>query len=68
MKNLIKEIKEYTIKKNQTVLFVNRYKYELKSLYLKNLNNKRIKGEYPTIYKYFYKLVKSNFCITFIII
>ena len=63
VKNLAEEIRGYTVGKNWTASFVNRYKHELKSLYLKSIDNKRVKGEYPAAYKYFYELVKSNFIL-----
>ena len=68
IKNLIKEIREYTIEKNQIVSFVYRYKNKLKSLYLKSINNKYIKSKFIFIYKLFYKLVKFFFYITLLII
>ena len=58
VKNLAEEIRGCTIGKNWTASFVERYKYELKSLYLKSIDNKRIKGEYSPAYKHFYQLVK----------
>ena len=63
IKNLIEEIREYTIEKNQIVSFVYKYKNKLKSLYLKNINNKYTKGEFSPIYKLFYKLVKFLFVL-----
>ena len=63
IKNLIEEIRGYTIEKNQIVSFVYRHKNKLKSLYLKSINNKYTKSKYIPIYKLFYKLIKSLFVL-----
>jgi predicted phage-related endonuclease len=62
VKNLAEEIRGCAVRKNWTAAFVERHKHELKSLYLKSIDNKRVKGEYPPVYKYFYKLVKLFLC------
>jgi len=54
VKNLAEEIRGYAVRKNWTALFVDRHKHELKSLYLKSIDNQRVKGEYPPTYKLFY--------------
>ena len=59
IKNLTEEIRGCTIGKNWTASFVYRHKNKLKSLYLKSINNKHTKGEFPPVYKLFYELVKS---------
>ena len=63
IKNLIEEIREYTIEKNLIVSFVYRYKNKLKRLYLKSINNKYTKDKYIPIYKLFYKLIKYLFVL-----
>ena len=65
VKNLAKEIRGYAIGKNQIASFIRRYENELKSLYLKSINNKRIKSEFPPIYKLFYRLVKCYFLLLY---
>ena len=44
-----------------------RHEEELKSLYLKSIDNKRIKGEYTPVYELFYKLVEFFFFFSNII-
>ena len=54
VKNLAEEIRGQAVGKNWVASFVGRYKAELKSVYLKSIDNKRVKGEFPTAYKVFY--------------
>jgi hypothetical protein len=68
VKNLAEEIRGRAVGKNWTASFVARHKHELKSLYLKSIDNKRVKGEYSPAYKHFYKLVESNFALLSIVI
>ena len=63
IRNLVEEIRGCTVEKNWTASFVQRYKHELKSLYLKSIDNKCTKGEYPPSYELFYKLVKYYFTL-----
>jgi hypothetical protein len=42
---------------------MDRHKDELKSMYLKNIEAKRVKDEYPLTYIYFFKLVLSYFAL-----
>ena len=58
VKNLAEEIRGCAVGKNWTASFVERHKHELKSLYLKSIDNKRIKGEYSPAYEHFYQLVE----------
>jgi len=58
VKNLAEEIRGCAVGKNWTASFVDRHKHELKSLYLKSIDNQRVKGEYPPAYELFYQLVK----------
>jgi hypothetical protein len=57
VKNFAEEIIEREVGKNWVNQFCQRYKGELKSLYLRNIDNLRIKGEYGPTYKLFYDLV-----------
>jgi hypothetical protein len=61
--NLAEEIRGASVGKNWTAQFVNRHKDELKSVYLKNIEAKRVKGEYSLTYIYFFKLVLSYFTL-----
>ena len=54
VKNLAEKIRGQAVGKNQVVSFIGRHKAELKSVYLKSIDNKRIKEEFPTTYKVFY--------------
>lgn len=59
VKNLAEEIRGCAIGKNWTASFVKRHKDELKSLYLKSIDNKRVKSEYPPSYELFYQLLQE---------
>jgi hypothetical protein len=59
--NLAEEILEDRVSKNWTGDFVQRYKHELKSLYLQNLDQQRVKAEYGPLFKQFYDLVMFNY-------
>ena len=50
VKNLAEEIRGYAVGKNQMASFVRQHQKELKSIYLKGINNKRIKGKYALVY------------------
>jgi hypothetical protein len=63
VKNLAEEIRRYVVRKNWTASFVKRHKNVLKSLYLKSINNKRVKEEYLLVYKHFFDLVKCYFAL-----
>ena len=63
IKNLAEEIRGGPVGKNWTSLFLIRHKDELKSQYLSNIDNKRVKGEFPPVYKEFFKLVKCYFAL-----
>ena len=58
VKNLAEEIRGCAVGKNWTASFVHRHKHELKSAYLKSIDNKRVKREFPPAYEVFYQLVK----------
>jgi len=57
VKNFAKEIIRRDVSKNWARDFCKRYQSVLKSLYLRNINNQRVKGEYPPAYKLFFTLV-----------
>ena len=59
VKNFAEEIIQRTIGKNWAREFVKRHQSVLKSLYLHNIDNQRVKGEYPPTYKLFFTLVIS---------
>jgi Tc5 transposase DNA-binding domain len=63
VKNLAEEIRGAPVGKNWTAQFVERHKDKLKSVYLKNMETKRVKSEYPPSYEYFFKLVLSYFML-----
>ena len=59
VKNLAEKIRGEPLKKN----WVYRHKDELKSQYLTNIDNKRVKEEFSSAYQEFYKLVKCYFAL-----
>ena len=63
VRNLAEEIRGALVGKNWAKSFVHRYKDKLKSVYLKSIDNKRVKGEYPPAYEVFYQLVKCFFVL-----
>ena len=62
VRNLTEEIINTSVGKNWTGQFVQRHKKQLKSLYLRNIDNLRTKAEYAPMFKHFYDLV-GLFCI-----
>jgi ribosomal protein S24E len=67
VKNFAEEMIGYTVGKNWVSQFCRRYQSELKSLYLYNIENQYIKGEYGPIYKLFFDLVKYPFVLLYYI-
>ena len=63
VKNLAEEIKGAAVRKNWTASFVQRHQDQLKSLYLKSIDQKRVKSEYSLTYEHFFKLVKYYFAL-----
>jgi Tc5 transposase DNA-binding domain len=61
VKNFAEEIIGRSVGKNWVGQFCRRHQNELKSLYLRNIDNLRIKGEYGPTYKLFYDLVEYFF-------
>lgn len=57
VKNLAKEIIKKKIGKNWISDFVKRHKNRLKSLYLFNIDNLRVKAEFGPYFQHFYDLV-----------
>ena len=63
VRNFAEEIIGRAVGKNWVSEFVRRHQSELKSLYLRNINNERVKGEYRPIYQMFYNLVECFFAL-----
>ena len=57
VKNFAEEIIGHTVSKNWAGDFCKRHQSVLKSLYLRNIDNQRVKGEYAPAYKLFFTLV-----------
>ena len=58
VRNLAEEMISRPIGKNWTAQFVKRHADQLKSLYLRNIDNMRTKAEYAPMIKLFYDLVR----------
>jgi hypothetical protein len=54
---MAEEIKGAEVNKNWTSQFVARHQDQLKSLYLRNIDNKRASSEYEPMFKLFFELV-----------
>ena len=67
VKNLAEEIRGCAVGKNWTAGFVERHKHELKSLYLKSIDAKRVQSEYPPAYEVFYQLVESTLLLLYLL-
>jgi len=67
VKNLAEEIRGCAVGKNWTAGFVERHKHELKSLYLKSIDAKRVHSEYPQTYEVFYQLVRSTLLLLYLL-
>jgi hypothetical protein len=65
VKNFAEEIIGREVGKNWTGEFCRRHNSELKSLYLRNIDNLRIKGEYGPTYQLFYDLVECFFVLLY---
>jgi Tc5 transposase-like DNA-binding protein len=66
VKNLAEEIRGDQVGKNWTESFVKRHEKELKSVFLKGIDNLRLKGEYEPVYRVFYDLVEYCFLYKFL--
>ena len=64
MRNFAEEIVKNLVDKNWAENFVKRYRHELKSIYLRNMNSSRVKTEYASIFKQFYDLMGDIFLIS----
>jgi hypothetical protein len=60
VKNLAEEVIGRSVGKNWRANFVRRHQGELCSLYLHNIDNLHVKGEYAPTYKLFFDLVSST--------
>jgi len=63
VRNLAEEIIGREVNKNWTAHFVKRHSSRLKSLYLRNIDNLRMKSEYGPHIQYFFDLVTFHFSI-----
>src|SRR5580692_5995260 len=57
VKNLAEEIIGRKVNKNWMAHFVHRYRDQLKSLYLRNIDSLQAKSEYGPLYRHFFDLV-----------
>jgi hypothetical protein len=57
VKSLAEEIRGSAVGKNWTGTFVRRYKTQLKSAYLRNIDNLRFSAEYIPMFILFFQLV-----------
>jgi hypothetical protein len=64
VKNFAEEIIGRPVGKNWTGEFVKRHRDVLKSLYLRNIDNQRVKGQYAPAYRLFFTLVFIVFIVT----
>ena len=65
VRNLAEEMIRRAVGKNWVGQFCRRHKSELKSLYLRNINNMRVKGEYRPTYQLFNNLVEYFFALLY---
>jgi hypothetical protein len=65
VKNFAEEMIGREVGKNWVSDFCKRHSSELKSLYLRNIENLRVKGEFGPIYKLFYDLVECFFALLY---
>jgi hypothetical protein len=65
VRNFAEEMIGRAVGKNWVGEFCRRHQSELKSLYLRNIDNLRVKGEYGPVYKLFYDLVKCLFVLLY---
>jgi len=63
VRNFAEEMIGRAVGKNWVSQFCRRHQSELKSLYLRNIENQRVKGEYGPTYKLFYDLVEYFFAL-----
>jgi hypothetical protein len=63
VRNLAEEVIGRDVSKNWTANFVYRHSSRLKSLYLRNIDNLRMKSEYRPYIQFFFNLVAFNFSV-----
>ena len=66
VKNLVEEVIGRRVHKNWIAYFVRRYSSRLKSLYLCDIDNLRVKSEYGPHLEHFFDLVASNFSVVLV--
>jgi len=57
VRNLAEEMVSRLVGKNWTGQFINRHKDKLKSIYLRNIDNMRVKAEYKPMIQLFFRMV-----------
>jgi hypothetical protein len=57
VKNFAEKLQQTSVKKNWTSQFVARYKNQLKSVYLRNIDNLKAVSKYKLLFKLFYSYV-----------
>ena len=67
VRNFSEEMIGRAVGKNWVGQFCRRHQSELKSLYLRNIDNARVKGEFAPVYKLFFDLVKWIFALRLIL-
>jgi hypothetical protein len=67
VKNFVEEMIGRAVGKNWVSDFCRRYQRKLKSLYLRNIEHLRVKGEFGPTYKLFYDLVECFFTLLYYI-
>ena len=61
VRNLTEKMIQSSIKKNWARNFWDRHENRLKSIYLRNIDSKRMKIEYASLFQRFYQLIKAFF-------
>ena len=67
VKNMAEEIRGDVVNKNWTSHFIRRHQAVLKSLYLRNIDNKRASSEYAPMFKMFFDMVSVLFIVFLIV-
>ena len=61
VRNLAEEMIQSSMKKNWARNFCHRHENRLKSIYLRNIDSKRMKIEYASLFQRFYQLIETFF-------
>ena len=61
VRNLAEEMIQSSMKKNWAKNFCRRHENRLKSIYLRNIDSKRMKIEYASLFQRFYQLIEAFF-------